>query len=38
LVGDGTYLGKMMLSIDQIAERLKGLNFAEAAAKLGEFV
>ena len=26
-----------MLSIDQIAERLKGLNFAEAAAKLGEF-
>ena len=26
-----------MLSVDQIAEKLKGLSFAEAAAKLGEF-
>jgi hypothetical protein len=26
-----------MLSIYQIGERLKGLTFAEAAAKLGEF-
>jgi len=37
LISDGTYLANVILNIDQIAERLDGLTFAEAAAKLREF-